>query len=174
VFRCCRSRLRTFVRNTQAHALACVVDWSRAMPRHLWFFLLPLGIGCADEPLITTEVAPLRPGSLSNRTALVSLTIQDGRPRFDDVRCRPIDYLEHRHEGEAAPEQYLEVTGPALGAPVKVPVAIGEKNDPRGEASSAWAAGGAILRAPCFGAGTKIALKIDRTNETLATIEVQE
>ncbi len=144
------------------------------MPRYAWLLLALVACGAEPTtPAVATTPKALAPGDVAAETALLSLVLDADGARFDAVVTRAIAYrgAAARAPGEQ-PDHALEVH---FGArePLVLPLSLGHPTDVAGEASSVWAGGGTILRAPYFGAGTRYVLVGERGAERLAEHEVR-
>lgn len=131
----------------------------------------PPALAQASRSLDEPRIEPGRK-ALSAETVLLSLVLSpDGQASFQAARRRPIAYLGSAVPVEGA-DHFLEIRHEGLPAPLRLPLVLGRPGEPEGPARHAWAGGGAVLRAPSFGPGTRIAL-MDQDRE-LAVTEVRE
>ncbi|MGC4123251.1 MAG: hypothetical protein QM765_53530 [Myxococcales bacterium] len=129
----------------------------------------PAAQAAAASPAPATSQAALvvAQPSVAPETALLSLVLpQEGRPMFDAVRRRaiafhlprPVDGPRPTPQVVAGESHFLAVHHPSLPAPLELPVELGSPSaaaERTAPAAPVWQGGGTILRAPCFGVGTR-------------------
>lgn len=138
-------------------------------------------------PAASVEVAlqePPRPAPppTADETALLSLVLPtEGAPYFDAARRRAIPFRLPRSSqaSAAAPGDFVlsvKAPGQTDGPGVRLPVSLGSPGPRVSPAAPVWAGGGTLLRAPCFGAGTRYELLKPKPSgdAVVASVEVRE
>ena len=149
---------------------------------HRFLLLFIISVACAREPTESPSrpsaqaLAPTapRPGALAAETALLALVLSpDGTANFAEVQRRAISYSGPKSEPtHDAGDHVIEVS--LEGRPtLRIPLQLGSPKDRLLAARSAWAGGGTVVRAPCYGPGTRFALRSTEHPDARVLTEIE-